>query len=279
MPDLITDRNLTPFGESRFRDALRARGAGMSVGNIHLFHEITSTNDEALRLARNRVPERTLVLAERQTAGRGRRGNSWAAPASRDLLFSLVLYPPLELSAERLSRLPHLGGVALCHAIEEVCPGIEAKLKWPNDIYMLGKKVAGILIENGKHASQTFSVLGIGINVNSVDDERPQELRATATSLREETGATVDRHELLAAFFASFDRLYPAGLEDFGGVLSTIEDRSLLLGRKISAQLERSSITGKAVEFGANGELIVEVENGGHMERCTLNGASQVRLI
>lgn len=279
MPDSTTDRNLAPFEETRLRDAVHARSVETSVGNIHLFHETTSTNDEALRLARSSVPEKTLVLAERQTAGRGRRGNTWAAPASRDLLFSLVLYPPFDLSDERLSRLPHLGGLALCRAIEEVCPGVEAKLKWPNDIYIQGRKVAGILIENGKHAGRVFSILGIGTNVNSLDGERPQELRATATSLREEAGRTVDRHELLAAFLASFLHLYPTGLEGFGRVLTAIEDRSLLLGNRISAQLEQTSITGKAIDFGANGELIVEVESSGKMERRVLHGACQVRLI
>lgn len=279
MPDSTTDRNLVPFEEARLRDALRACGAGMPTGNIHLFDEITSTNDEALQLARSREPEKTLVLAERQTAGRGRRGNSWVSPVSRDLLFSLVLYPPLDLPAEKLSRLPHLGGLALCCAIEEVCLTVEAKLKWPNDIYIQGKKVAGILIENGKHVGKPFSILGIGINVNSLDNERPQELRATATSLREETGGTIDRHELLAAFITSFDRLYPAGLEEFDRVLTTLGDRSLLLGKEISAQLERSSIIGRAIEFGANGELIVEVENNGNMERRVLHGACQVRVI
>jgi len=278
MPD-SNATNPAPFEEANLREALQACDADRAVSDIHILEETTSTNDEAAQLARGGAPENTLVLAESQTAGRGRRGAVWSSPSHCDLLFSLILHPPALQPPEQLGRLPHLIGVAICRSIEKACPVIETKLKWPNDVYIQGKKVAGILVENTSDSSQAFSIAGVGINVNSLNDDRPAELHSTATSLYEETGETIDRHQVAAAFLANFHQLYPTGLEEFAEILAVIEGRSLLLGAKISALLGKTDITGKVIDFGINGELIVEVEKKGKTEQRVLNSADQVRLV
>ena len=279
MPELNPDQNSAPFEQARLRDALESRDATSAVVDIHMLEETTSTNDEAAKLAGDGASELTLVIAESQTAGRGRRGKTWNSPPSRDLLFSLILRPPGRVTAGQLGRLPHLIGVAICRAIEEICPVIEAKLKWPNDVYIQGKKVAGILVENSSDSGQKFSIAGIGINVNSLSRDRPAELSSTATSLCEETGETIDRHQVAAAFLDNFHQLYPTGLEEFAEILAVIEERSLLLGANISVQLGKTDITGKVIDFGINGELVIEVEKNGKTEQQILNSADQVRLL
>ena len=219
------------------------------------------------------------MIAESQTAGRGRRGNAWSSPPNRDLLLSLILQPPADLKPAQLGRLPHLLAVAICRAIEEVCPIIVAKIKWPNDVYIGDQKVAGVLVENILTSGQSFSVAGIGINVNSLSNDRPEELQSIATSMREESGEPIDRHQITAAFLAHFHQLYPTGLEEFAEILAVIEERSLLLGANISAQLGNSEITGTVIDFGLNGEMIVNVEKNGKIEQQVLNSADRVRLL
>ncbi|NOX98866.1 MAG: biotin--[acetyl-CoA-carboxylase] ligase [Verrucomicrobia bacterium] len=279
MPDPSHQAQPAPFDEARLRQAIESRHAEAAIGDIHILEETSSSNDEASQLALDGAPENTLVIAESQTAGRGRRGNAWSSPARHDLLFSLVLHPPAQLKPEQLGRLPHLIAVAICRAIEEVCPAIEAKIKWPNDVYIHQQKVAGILVENTASSKQGVSIAGIGINVNSLSDDRPDELQSIATSLREESGEPVDRHQLAAAFLANFHQLYPTGLEQFAEILAVIEERSLLLGAKISAQLGDTEITGTVTDFGTNGEMIVAVEKNGETVQQVLNSADRVRLL
>lgn len=279
MPEQKSDPNLSPLEEITLRKALRSTHAEDAVGDILISIETSSTNDDAIKLAREGAPENTLVLTENQTAGRGRRGNEWNSTPSRDLLFSMILQAPATLAPEQLGRIPHLIAVAICRGIEEIYPVIEAKLKWPNDVYIQGKKVAGILVENTSNSGLSHCIAGIGINVNSQSKDRPPELQQTATSLREETGETLDRHQVISAFLSKFHQLYPALLEDFSEILAVIEERSLLLGAKISAQLGKTEITGKVIDFGINGEMIVEVENKGKAEQQVLNSADQVRLL
>lgn len=279
MPDSNKEAYLVPLDEAQLRKAIESRHAEAAVGDIHILEETTSSNDEASKLACDGAPENTLVITESQTAGRGRRGNAWSSPPNRDLLFSMVLHPPSNLQAQQLGRLPHLIAVAICRAIEEICPVIVAKLKWPNDVYIRDQKVAGILVENTSNSGQSHSIAGVGINVNSLSTDRPEELQSIATSLREVSGEPIDRHLLAAAFLAHFHQLYPTGLEEFAEILAVIEERSLLLGAKISAQLGDTEITGTVIDFGINGEMIVKVEKDGKSEQQVLNSADRVRLL
>jgi BirA family biotin operon repressor/biotin-[acetyl-CoA-carboxylase] ligase len=147
------------------------------------------------------APEGTLVVAEEQTAGRGRLGRRWFAPAGTSLLCSLQLRPPV--APERLPELTSVASRACAEAIASLT-GLEPELKFPNDVLVAGRKVAGILAE----AREERVVLGIGVNVNVPAEELPQEVDLAATSLLVETGREIDRAALLAELLERLERRY-----------------------------------------------------------------------
>ena len=159
---------------------------------IHL-DVIGSTNDLARELAIAGAPAGTVVLAEEQTAGRGRQGRSWVAPPGRALTLSIVV----RTSDEALAMLPLTVAVAVCEACERVATRWSAAVKWPNDVWIGERKVAGILIE--ARPQDRWAVVGIGLNVETTAEELPAELRETATSLRIATGGEVGREAALQA--------------------------------------------------------------------------------
>jgi BirA family biotin operon repressor/biotin-[acetyl-CoA-carboxylase] ligase len=145
--------------------------------------------------------EGTIAVAEEQSEGRGRLGRSWEAPAGSSILVSLVLVPPVE--APRLPELSLVAGGAVAQAIASVT-GIQPAIKYPNDVLIEGRKVAGILAES----SDGRVLLGIGVNVNQTEDELPVETQTEPTSLRVELGERVDRRVLLAALLRELERAY-----------------------------------------------------------------------
>jgi BirA family biotin operon repressor/biotin-[acetyl-CoA-carboxylase] ligase len=169
----------------------------LGLPRTHL-RSVGSTNDRARELAERGAPHGTLVTADEQTAGRGRLGRRWEAPPATAILASLVLVPPVV--AARLPELSLVAGRAVARAIEAVT-GLEPTLKFPNDVLVGGRKVAGILAE----ASEGRVVLGFGVNVNQLTGELPAETATAPTSLRIETGAPVERAELLAEILAQLE--------------------------------------------------------------------------
>ena len=161
---------------------------------------VTSTNDEIEKLARDGVPEGVVVFAEEQTRGRGRMGRTWSSLRGKDLIFSVLLRPPWPPMA--MTRLTVLAAVAVARAVGRFCeaahqskaadPQSRPTIKWPNDVLLDGKKVAGILVET----HDDYAILGIGLNVNGTGRDFPPELRSTATSLRISKGKTWDREAL-----------------------------------------------------------------------------------
>jgi BirA family biotin operon repressor/biotin-[acetyl-CoA-carboxylase] ligase len=148
-----------------------------ALGCPHVHHrEIDSTNERAKRLGAAGAPHGTLVTADAQTAGRGRQGRSWEAPPGRALLASTVVRP----LTERDAVLPLAAAVAVCEACERAAP-VRCRIKWPNDVWIEGRKVAGVLIEG--RPQERWAVIGVGINVATAADEFPPELRRIATSL------------------------------------------------------------------------------------------------
>lgn len=148
-------------------------------------------------------PEGAVAVVDEQSEGRGRLGRSWHAPAGTSLLFSILLRPAVESS--RLPELTLVAGGAVAEAIAELT-GVEPAIKFPNDVLIGGRKVAGILAES----SEGRVVLGVGINVNQTLEQLPLETRTEPTSLRLELGAPVDRAQLLAATLSRLERAYDA---------------------------------------------------------------------
>jgi len=159
----------------------------MRFGAPHRHYRRTeSTNDRARELAAAGAPHGTVVTADEQTAGRGRQGRTWTAPPGKALLYSALLRP-LE---ERHAALPLAVPLAVCAAAEELHPGIECKVKWPNDVWREERKLAGVLIE--ARPQDGWAVIGIGLNLSIATEEFPPELRETATSLFDPSASPFD---------------------------------------------------------------------------------------
>lgn len=187
---------------------LRAR---LPVGNLgrefHFYHTVDSTNDRAAELARGGAPEGTLVVAEEQTAGRGRGARRWFTPPASALALSLILRP--RATAAVLSQLIAIGALAVVEALE--AEGASAEIKWPNDVLMEGRKVSGVLVEGSwLGADLEFVVCGIGVNVGRASVPPEKEMDYPPTCVEAVVGRPADREDLLIAVVQGLARWYPA---------------------------------------------------------------------
>ena len=247
-------------------DLLSRLGTTSVIGrDIRVFQETTSTNDVIEKLARDGVKEGAVVLAESQTKGRGRLGRKWMSPARKGLWFSVLLRP--QLRPQAVTRLTIASATALARAIRDQT-GTTPEIKWPNDILIRGKKVAGILTEMSAELDRVKHViLGIGVDVNLAAGEFPAELRKQSTSLRIETGETVDRAELAVAILHEFDRDYARiSSGQFETVADEWEERCETIGRNVVIQVGERRIEGCAESLDADGALLVRTQHG-HLER------------
>jgi BirA family biotin operon repressor/biotin-[acetyl-CoA-carboxylase] ligase len=242
--------------------------------HIHYQVSIDSTNALAKELAGQGAPEGTLVTAEEQTAGHGRRGRSWFSPAGANLLFTVLLRPPME--ADRVFVLTMVLTLAALKAVKRVT-GVKAMIKWPNDLYVGTKKISGILTEFATTGKQVdWAVLGMGINVNWHPDV-PEEGGAPATSLLVETGQKVSRNELLIEILKVFEGLY--GEVVAGSMKALFEEwnqNCLVLGKAVVVSSEKERIEGKALRIDDCGALILEDAQGN--QRRILAGDVSLRL-
>jgi len=227
----------------------------------------TSTNDRARELAMAGAPAGTVVLAEEQTAGRGRQGRSWSAPRGRGLTLSVLLRP----DPAQLGMLPLAAAVAACEACESVA-AVECAIKWPNDVLVDGRKLAGILIES--RPQEGWVVVGIGFNVDTSAAELGPELEQTATSLRIETGAPVDRERVLDALIKGLAARTGAGALTSPDLLADYRARDALKGRSISWAAGEARLEGVASGIDEQGNLVVFTSSG---ERVALD-AGEVHL-
>jgi BirA family biotin operon repressor/biotin-[acetyl-CoA-carboxylase] ligase len=229
----------------------------VSFGNPrHHRRSLGSTNDLARELAAAGAPQGTVVTAEEQVTGRGRQGRSWTAPAGKALLYSAIVRP-LE---QRHLVLPLAAPLAVAEAAEEVAD-VSCTIKWPNDVWIEGRKCAGVLIE--ARPQDGWAVIGVGLNVSIEPNEFPEELRETATSLG--NGATVD--DALQALNDSLTRWVRAEPQ---AVLTAFRERDALRGQEVSW----ADGSGVADGVDERGNLIVETPNG---ERLAL-GVGEVHL-
>ncbi len=228
---------------------------------IHSYKTIGSTNEAARRLAESGAPEGTLVIAERQTRGRGRRGRSWYSSGGLGLYFTLVLRP--QVNFERMPTLSMVAALSINRVLDKYT-GQEAQIKWPNDCLLQGKKVAGILVElSGENDRIAYAVMGIGINVNHAAEDFPSHLRSKATSIAIATGKQVDRAAFLCDFLFEFEKSY-ANFQRYGlrFLGPELVKRSAILGKKVNVSFGKKKISGTAVGFDENGALRVQDKNG-----------------
>jgi BirA family biotin operon repressor/biotin-[acetyl-CoA-carboxylase] ligase len=255
---------------------LAASLAGQPIGHTVSYHEeIASTNDAARALAEAGHPHGVVVVADHQTAGRGRRGAEWFSPPRKNLLLSVLLRPTAP--PQDWPRLTHLAALAVCEGIEAVLPQLQPQVKWPNDIFLSGRKSAGLLLESTFPAqAPPFSVLGLGLNVNLTGRDLPPELRPITTSLAIETGESfVAREPVAAAIIRALNRLLTQPAGEFPARLNDLRRRSLLLGRRVRAGVASQELTGTAEDLGPAGELVLIHDDG---TRTHLNAVDYVRL-
>ncbi len=231
------------------------------IGNVlHWFEEVGSTNDVARQLAEEGAAHGEVVVAEAQSAGRGRRGRAWSSPPGRNLYASVVLRP--ELPPTRAPELTLLASVALCQAVRQA--GVSATIKWPNDVLVRGKKVAGVLTELGAELDQVqWIVLGFGVNVNAGPDDFPPEVREIATSLAIERGEAVPRALFAAATLTTLEEwLDRHAAEGFGPVRDAWRSMSDTLGREVRVTGAGEEIVGLATDIDEGGALLVRTATG-----------------
>jgi BirA family biotin operon repressor/biotin-[acetyl-CoA-carboxylase] ligase len=247
--------------------------AVLGRAEIEIHPEIGSTNARARDLAQTGAPEGTLVLAESQTSGRGRLGRSWHSPAGRNLYFTLILKPPCAPAEAAL--IPLTAGLAGAEAIGRLT-GTQPEVKWPNDLMLGGRKIAGILSEmECRGVVVRFVVLGVGLNVNMTAADLPPELAAQAGSLRLALGRPFDRAQVLAAFLNRLETRYRTLL--LGGRAELLADYRQVcqtLGSRVQYALENELVTGTAEEIDGEGNLLVRREADGRMIRITAGDVS-----
>jgi BirA family transcriptional regulator, biotin operon repressor / biotin---[acetyl-CoA-carboxylase] ligase len=224
---------------------------------IHYFDYLSSTMNLAMQLGMEAAPHGALVLAESQSKGRGRLGRSWFSPKYKGIYLSLILRPNILPSACPILTL--LSAVSICEAVKKVID-LDAQIKWPNDIFINNKKIAGILTElNAEVDKVNFAVIGIGLNVNN--DKKS--LIAGSTSLKEQKGEWISRILLLQELLRRIESNYSL-LEDQGSqsIIDKWRNSSLTLARRVKVYCQNKYIEGQAVDIDRDGGLLIRNDSG-----------------
>ncbi len=241
------------------------RGNRVVGRDIQVFQETGSTNEVVDRLARAGVKEGMVVFAESQTKGRGRLGRKWFSPPGKGLWFSVLLRPGLR--PQSTTQLTVAAATALSRAIE-LHARVRPQIKWPNDILLNGKKVAGVLTElTAELDCIKHVILGIGLDVNLRPADLPADLRDLATSLSLETGRTFRRADLAAAILRELDADYALICDhQFPRLAEEWEARCTTLGRRVTIRIGDRTVNGRAESLDDDGALLLRTEHG-HLER------------
>ncbi len=221
---------------------------------VSSFDTVGSTQDEAHARALQGEPEGSIFIAESQTRGRGRHGRSWHCPPGKNILVSILLRP--SIAPKDAPLLTFAAAVGICEAAAESA-SLRARIKWPNDITISGKKLAGILTETYTSGERIdHAVVGIGFNVNMAAADWPEDLANTATSLYAETGREHDRTAVLIRILRGVDRWYARFLRDGGPpVLAAWRGLSDTLGRNVRVVTAQGVIEGRAEDVDESGAL------------------------
>ncbi len=250
-PDVMTEEEL---------NSLLAGKTNWAGKNIFYYPEIDSTNIRAKQLGEENAPHGTLVVADMQTAGRGRRGRGWVSPPGHSIYMSLLLRPDI-----RPGNAPMLT-IVMAYSVAEAirdCTGLNVQIKWPNDIILNGKKIVGILTEMSTEIDYiNHVVIGVGINVNM--ESFPEELSDKATSLRIEMGKSVKRSPIIAETMIRFEACYEqfAQKGDLGFLRESYNEMLVNCGREVLILGAKESYKAYALGIDDNGELLIRREDG-----------------
>ncbi|MCT4633415.1 MAG: biotin--[acetyl-CoA-carboxylase] ligase [Firmicutes bacterium] len=230
------------------------------LDEVYYFDTIGSTNTYIKEIEGKNSGQQLLVISDEQTAGRGRLGRKWESPKGDGIWMSLLLRP--RISPFEASKITQIAAAALVEALRNVL-GIDVKIKWPNDLILSGKKLAGVLTEmNAELSSVNYVVLGCGINVNTI--EFPDDLKDKATSLKLELDKEINKKDIIVSFIRAFYKLYSSFEKagDYEETLKICRENSATLGKQVRVISGDTVEIGKAIDLNSNGELIIEDENG-----------------
>ena len=244
------------FDPRRFNSRLATRRLGRT---LLLRGETASTNDDAWDAAAAGAPDGAVVVADHQTRGRGREGRAWLDAPGRGLALSILLHPGHDRSPSATT--PLIAGLALARALD--AHGVDAELKWPNDLLLGGRKLAGLLCESRRRGDGAVEiVLGAGVNVAQAADDFPPELREHATSLRL-AGHSLERETVAAAFLNALEPLWDDHAADDGrAALEAWRARARCWGRPVSVRTAAGTLTGRALALAEDGALVVRTAAG-----------------
>lgn len=257
IPRLSSQTPHHPLTVEAIRSGLKTHQFGQT---LYLFDRIESTNTTALTLAEQGAPEGTVILADSQTQGRGRRGRQWISPPNVNLYLSIILRPNGD--PKRVGLWSLAAAVAVARMIEQTT-ALPARLKWPNDILVHAKKVSGLLLESAIYSGRVkHLVLGIGLNVNLTRDVLPDFLRSSVTSLREEVGRDLDRIELLQRLLEQLELQYQSfRTEPPQKVMENYTALSETLSQTVTVQVQDREWTGNVIGLTPEGALILRKNN------------------
>jgi len=243
-------------------DEIRSRLSTRVIGREILCHEqLASTNLTAMELGEAGAAEGLVVIAEQQTAGKGRLGRRWESPAGVNLYLSILLRPAMP--PWEVPRLTFLSAVAAARALQDVT-GLKVEVKWPNDLLVNGKKIAGLLNEMSAESDAVHHVvLGLGLNINMTADQFPSELRYPATSVWLEKGTLTSRLDVVVALLEHFDRLYDeflrCGMEP---VRQAWQELFAMLGKAVRVESGPASLKGVVAGIDEEGALLLQLPDG-----------------
>jgi BirA family biotin operon repressor/biotin-[acetyl-CoA-carboxylase] ligase len=250
-PDVLTVEEIRNSLDTRYVD----------IRDVVCLKETDSTNRRAKLLAEQGAPEGTLIVADTQSGGRGRRGRTWFSPAHTGIYTSLILRP--SIPPGEAPRCALLTSVAVAESLLNGS-GVRGTIKWPNDILVKGKKIAGILVEIGTELDMVeYMIVGVGLNVNTPPDDFPPEIRDRATSILAETGMAVRRVDVLCEFLKQFEKYYEMFTDGrFNDILDQWKAFEDVIGRTIRVDSAGTAYSGTAAEIDPDGALLVRDSHG-----------------
>lgn len=226
--------------------------------SIIRLESVDSTNRYAKDLLREHPAEGSVIVADVQTAGRGRMDRQWLSAPAQNVLASVIIHPARQL--EEWGGLPLLAGLAVTNAVR-LLSSLDAHVKWPNDVLVGNRKLSGILVESGRQGDRPWAIVGIGVNVNQVRFEGAYRLAPTSMAL--EAGRTFDTNEVLAAMCRELDTLYALWCaEGNAPIIQAWKKATRFLGKRIVAEEGSGRREGRALDIGQDGSLIIEFDNG-----------------
>jgi len=249
-PDLLTPSEIKPN--------LKTKCLGKT---IHHFHTLDSTNSKAYQLALNGAEEGEVVIAESQEKGRGRLGRHWSSPPFLNLYLSAILRP--KILPHQASLITLMAAVATADTIQKFS-GLLPLIKWPNDILLRDRKVAGLLNEIHSEMDRIhFVILGIGVNLNMDGKMFPKEIRAVATSLKIEMGQAISRKVFLQSLLQELEKWYTIFMKEGSAfILKAWRDRAHVKGRRVKVTSFGETVVGMAIDVDSDGALILETTGG-----------------